>query len=341
LRVEYQKMPCWRRKVKQNGIAYTERQARGGRCGHPALPDPAKAHGMDSPRTLTGSDGITLHYRLQRGAGSQRVAVLLHGAASNLTRWSELVHDSTLADDGWDLLRPDLRGHARSVTRTPFDLDCWADDLAAILNAECYSEAVLIGHCLGANLALHFAHRHPQRTQGLVLIEPMLAPALAGVLRRACRIAPLLRLLTAATRRLNRLGLYRRKLMALDLHALDRETRSRMAAEGSASAMLNRYASPAFDLRHTPTATFLQDIVEVCRQPPLHEITAPVLALLSSGKHFSDPVVTWRELSALPNIRIRSLPSHHWIPTEQPLAMREAIEAWCRQLLAEAGERAR
>ena len=54
-------------------------------------------------------------------------------------------------------------------------------------------------------------------------------------------------------------------------------------------------------------------------------ISAPALALLTTGGGFTDPVVTNRLLEALRGLQIVRLEAQHWIPTEQPEAMRKAI----------------
>jgi pimeloyl-ACP methyl ester carboxylesterase len=59
--------------------------------------------------------------------------LLLHGLASNLTRWSEFVERTTLSDDR-DLIRVDLRGHGDSPTRGPISLESWSVDLLALLD---------------------------------------------------------------------------------------------------------------------------------------------------------------------------------------------------------------
>jgi pimeloyl-ACP methyl ester carboxylesterase len=108
--------------------------------------------------------------------------VLLHGLASNSTRWWDFVARTRLKD--WKILRPDLRGHAGSSDRGRIGMREWCDDLARLLDAEGSERAVIAGHCMGANIALNFCARHPQRTSGLALIEPMPPKALAGSLRR-------------------------------------------------------------------------------------------------------------------------------------------------------------
>jgi pimeloyl-ACP methyl ester carboxylesterase len=141
-----------------------------------------------------------------------------------------------------------------------------------------------------------------------------------------------LKLAAGVIRIANRLGLYRRHLETLDLRALDREFRTRLAEPGGGEALVKRYASPLHDLKIMPSANFLQDLVEVERPLPLEKIHAPFLALLSTGRTFADPNITRALLSQLPQGEIHTLESKHWIPTEQPQAMQNAIEAWCSNL---------
>jgi pimeloyl-ACP methyl ester carboxylesterase len=77
---------------------------------------------MDVARTFVTSDGVTLAYRLWRPGRPRRTLVLIHGLASNHTRWSEFVNTTRLRES-WDLLRPDLRGFGGSVARTPVGLE--------------------------------------------------------------------------------------------------------------------------------------------------------------------------------------------------------------------------
>jgi pimeloyl-ACP methyl ester carboxylesterase len=286
---------------------------------------------MDVARTLV-VEGVALRYRQSRCGSARPPLVLLHGVASNLTRWSEFVEHTTLRQS-WDLLRVDLRGHGESLARTPTGMERWSDDLAAILNAEGYRRAALVGHSLGANLAVHFARRHPARVAGLALIDPVASEALHGRARWIGRIAPLARPLIAAVLLLNRLGLHRRRLPPLDLRELDAATRRELLAAGRADALLRRYGSPFADLAFVPTATYLQDVVELVRPlPRLAAIEAPVLALLSMGITFTDLEETTRLLRALPRVEIERLDAYHWPLTETPAAVRDAIERWCARL---------
>src|SRR6185503_1529118 len=118
--------------------------------------------------------------------------------------------------------RPDLRGAAGSSERGPVGMDAWCEQIAALLDGP----AIIAGHCLGANIALNFAARYPQRVAGLVLIEPMPPEALTGqlgVLRRLRFAAVAASLLVRAA---NALGIYRRRIEAMDLEAWDKAVRA-------------------------------------------------------------------------------------------------------------------
>jgi pimeloyl-ACP methyl ester carboxylesterase len=254
--------------------------------------------------------------------------VLLHGVASNRTRWSEFLAATALRGS-WRLLAPDLRGHGEAVDRGRIGMDEWCADLVALLGRERLARAVVAGHCLGANVALHFAALHPERTAGLVLIEPMPPEALTGKMKGLSRLRFVLGAMSRLVRGLNALGLHRSRIETLDLEQLDRETRRALARGPEGERELARYASPLADLRTTATAVYLQDLLAVTAPlPPAQGIAAPALALLSGHSAFTDPARTRSYLEKLPDGDLVTLPAKHWIPTEQPRAMREAIEAW-------------
>ncbi len=288
---------------------------------------------MDETRHLALPDGVTLTYRRWRAPDNpkRQTLVLLHGLASNRTRWSEFTEQTALRAD-WDILRPDLRGHGESFTRGPINLEIWCDDLAKLLDAEDAQQVVLAGHSLGAQVALLFAARHAARVAGLVLIDPVHRPALRGWLRLTSRVAPLLRAAVVLLRLLNRLGLRRRQLPLRDLRALDETTRAVLAQSGETGDIVRRYTSPLADLKYFPTAHYVQELVEVTRPlPPSAEIRAPVLALLSRGVTFTDPGIMRTWIAGFPAAEIVTIDAYHWPITERPVDVRATIERWCRQ----------
>jgi pimeloyl-ACP methyl ester carboxylesterase len=91
---------------------------------------------------------MKLHVR-EWGSGD-RVAVLVHGITSDSRSWTRV--GPALAERGYHVLAPDLRGHGQSP-RGEYGPQPWADDLVETLPAEA---EVAIGHSLGG-LALALA----------------------------------------------------------------------------------------------------------------------------------------------------------------------------------------
>lgn len=284
----------------------------------------------------TGGTGVRLGYRIARGGGERPLLVMIHGLASNLTRWSEFVSETGLSDS-WDLLRLDLRGHGASMYRGHFRREDWCADLAAILDAEGYGRAVVMGHSLGAEVAMDFARAHPQRLAGLILIDPVFPPALRGVLALARRLHWLAWTAVRLCWALNALGLRRRSFPYRDLRALDEQTRRALAAATPADGtdIAKLYMNPGDDLRYLPLANYLQDIYEVVRPvPDPAGLAGPTLVLLSAGASISDPAVNRDWIARFPSARTVIIDADHWLLTERPVQARLAIEAWCRALAA-------
>lgn len=283
---------------------------------------------METAKIHVMADGTPLHYRIRRADRPQGVVVLLHGLASNLTRWSEFVEQTRLRRT-WDLLRIDLRGHGESMMRGRIGMEIWSNDLADVLDAEGYPQAVLVGHSLGAHLALHFAARFPGRARGLVLIDPVFPRALRGYRRWLMRLRGLLGAAAALVRLANALGLRRRTFPRRDLRVLDEQVRAELLAAGNNREFVRRYSSMRADLVYFPVSHYLQELNEMLRPlPPLAALDVPILVLLSRGVTYTDPAATERLLDAAPNVERATIDAYHWPLTEQPQQVREAIEAW-------------
>lgn len=280
-------------------------------------------------RTLIASDGVRLAYRLDRCRdGGSGLLLLLHGAASNHTRWSELVAHTVLRRS-WDLLRPDLRGNGESMTRRGQKIAVWCRDLLEILDAERVRRAVVIGHSLGAQLGIHLASSRPERVRALVLIDPVFRRALVGWQRTLSRYSWLVAGVATVIAWLNRLGLGRRHFENRDLWELDRETRLALAGDDSFEQIAREYTALGPILRSMPTANYLRQLVAtVSPLPPLETIDLPVLVLLSGGITFADLAVNRAEAARFPDHRVVELEANHWPLTEAPEQVRDEIERW-------------
>ncbi len=294
-------------------------------------------------RELVASDGAKIAYWTsgprrpgrgrpdQRGPDrgpSDRALLLLHGAASNHTRWSELVENTSLKAR-WRILQPDLRGNGASTHRTHQGIDVWCRDLVELFDAEGVGRAVVVGHSLGAQIGTHLAHRHPQRVAGLALIDPVFREALRGkqgfLARNEWIVAGAANVISG----LNRLGIRRRQIPGRDLRELDEATREAMAAGDSLEVIADRYSGLGLILKHMPTSNYLRQMLATgADPPPLEEIRCPVLVLMSAKISFADTEVTRKRLGQLADLEIVPVAANHWPLTEAPDETREAIESW-------------
>lgn len=283
----------------------------------------------DTQQTLLRDDGVRIAYWQHRAPASRGVLLFIHGVASNHTRFSEFLKHTALTRT-WDTLRLDLRGHALSVDRGVIGIDAWCADLLALLDACGYARVVLVGHSLGANVAAQFAQRYASRVAGLILIDPVQAQAMHwGLPRPAARAvvncaAGFVRLLAAV-------GIYRRELPALDLEQLDQHARA-LLAQGRDADMQRLYSSTWEDLKYFPTATYLQDVLQVLQPLPLSAAEVPALLLLSVHSHDAGVELNRAYAARLPHCDIVEIKCNHWILTAAPDAARTAIEQWLTRL---------
>lgn len=280
-------------------------------------------------QTQSSVDGQSLVYWVHPAdAANKRCLLLVHGGASNHTRWSEFAEHTRLAGEWW-LVAPDMRGNGETMTRGRQDITAWCGDLADVLNAEGAEDPVIAGHSLGAQIALRFALRYPDRVRGLILIDPVFQSSIRGRERLLYRHRWLWMGLIAAVRLVNLLGLRRRRFPSRDLRELDRETRERIRGADSFEAIEEEYRALGPILRYMPTANYLRQVLESVRPlPPLDEIDVPVLVLLSGGTTIASIEQNKQECAAFRDSEVIVLDANHWPLTETPEAVREAIDDW-------------
>ena len=115
-------------------------------------------------------NGVRFH--VQRLGSGTRTVVFLHGLImDNLSSWFFTVANPVATFS--DVLLYDLRGHGRSERPpTGYHLDQMVADLAGLLDANGkIGPVTLVGNSYGALLALAFAVAHPERVEGLVLVD--------------------------------------------------------------------------------------------------------------------------------------------------------------------------
>jgi pimeloyl-ACP methyl ester carboxylesterase len=125
---------------------------------------------------LVLKNGLRVHYqRVGRGPD----LVMIHGLTGNLAVWH--LHIIPVLLDRFRILTYDLRGHGYTeMPSTGYSATEMANDLAALLDTLEIERPSIVGHSFGADIALYFALRYPNRVQRLVAMEAAL-PALTSV----------------------------------------------------------------------------------------------------------------------------------------------------------------
>jgi pimeloyl-ACP methyl ester carboxylesterase len=137
---------------------------------------------------VTAND-VTLAGRVWPGGGSPpgRTVVGIHGLTANHTCWQPMAEAIAGAHR---LIAYDLRGRGDSdKPAAGYSLAHHGADLLGLLDHFGVPRAVLMGHSLGASIAVRFAVHHPDRVERLILLDggldvraevlDSLAPALA------------------------------------------------------------------------------------------------------------------------------------------------------------------
>ena len=151
------------------------------------------------------ANGVGLYYET---AGDGPPVVLLHGAGMDGRLWAETARP--LADE-YRLVVPDLRGHGRTGGSgyEDYSIPLFADDVRALVDALGLDSPAVVGHSMGAFVALVYAEHYPEACSALATLggevpehlslgerieryRPTLVDALAPVLGRE-RVEGLLR----------------------------------------------------------------------------------------------------------------------------------------------------
>ena len=106
------------------------------------------------------------------------LVLCLHGILEQGAAWSEVA--IRLAQKGYRVIAPDLRGHGRSDRvgkGGSYNLIDFLGDIDAIVENLAGKAFVLVGHSLGSVLGAIFATIRPQRIKNIILVETILPTA--------------------------------------------------------------------------------------------------------------------------------------------------------------------
>ncbi len=138
---------------------------------HLVGPDPEIAARFDAHHRsrLARVGGLDLHFT-EWNPGGTRTVLLIHGMIVQCHTWDPFALE--LSKRGYHVLAVDLRGHGRSDwSRAGYSVRDFATDLAGLLRAVGVARCAVVGHSLGARVAIALAGDHPELVDRVVLSD--------------------------------------------------------------------------------------------------------------------------------------------------------------------------
>jgi len=140
---------------------------------------------VDGRRVFAGTGGKPIEK-------DRPLVVLLHGAGMDHTVW--VLQARFLAYHGFSVLAVDMPGHGRSEGVPLETIEAMADWVAGAIAASGFEQAALVGHSMGAAVALTTAARSPDKVERIALLGASLSmpvhPGLLASARDGSTLAP-------------------------------------------------------------------------------------------------------------------------------------------------------
>lgn len=267
-------------------------------------------------RTIEACDGVRLHLlewrpasELAAGAraGDDAPIALLHGGGANAHWWDPIAEHLAATRRVYAL---DFRGHGDSDYPSTHRVGAFNDDLEALVAWLGRADVVLVGHSLGATVALDHASRSSE-TRGLVLVD--LARGGNPAVGRRARLALSLR----RTYRSRQEAIDRFRFLPESSHASE-AVRGRIAAESVREESDGRFGykfDPAwFALPPRP-------------RPDLSRVACPTLLVRGAESALLTPEAARAFVAEVARARLVEVPdSGHHVLVERPERLCEAID---------------
>ena len=134
-------------------------------------PSPSKGQTMSTIKT---KDGASIFYR---DWGTGPVVMFSHGWPLNADAWEDQMF--VLASNGFRCIAHDRRGHGRSSqTWDGNDMDTYADDLAAVVQALGLKDVMHVGHSTGGGEVARYIGRHGTSRVSKALLLSAIPPVM-------------------------------------------------------------------------------------------------------------------------------------------------------------------
>jgi pimeloyl-ACP methyl ester carboxylesterase len=133
----------------------------------PAAATQASVEGQ--PQIVTSADGVHIEYHVYGSADP--AVVLIHGWSCDGNYWKEQI-DPLKAK--YTVVTVDLAGHGASgANRTDWSMGNFGEDVAAVVRQIHNRKVVLVGHSMGAPVALEAARRIGDRVVGIIAVDSL------------------------------------------------------------------------------------------------------------------------------------------------------------------------
>jgi pimeloyl-ACP methyl ester carboxylesterase len=262
-----------------------------------------------------------LHYT-DWNPGGTRTIVLVHGLNVQSHTWDPIADD--LAED-FRVICPDLRGHGDSGPGSDYWMRSFVADVNGLVDHLGLPSFVLVGHSLGAKVALSYAGTYPDRVERLVLSDtgPELSKSASKFTQNVLATS-------------GEVKGFRNEAEAMDHFRTANPEWREVFIRLHARHQLRKNWAGKLVPKVDPDVFWLTGSAGRVDDPFVWEQTAkvqaPTLVLWAERSIFFDDDLAERMLATLPNGTLeRVMDSGHFIPRERP----EALVAAIRRFIAD------
>ena len=249
------------------------------------------------------------------GLPTQPAVVFMHGVGGSRHGWA--AQQAHVAALGWRSLAWDMPGYGDSPMFTPYDFAHLAQALWQMLDAAHIDQAALVGHSMGAMVALQAWTQKPERIRGLLLAAS--SPAFG-----------------------NSDGEFQKQFLAQRLAPLEAgKTMGDIADRLIPSMVAPGCTAPALTLARQGMAAVapetyraaLRALVQFEQRAALPTLTVPVLCLAAEHDRTAPPAVMEKMAQKIPGARYACLAgAGHLLHCEQPEAFNAELEKFLKEL---------
>lgn len=113
------------------------------------------------------SNDLPINY-LENGEGPTTI-IMIHGLGSNKKSWLKLIRE--LGSD-YRTIALDIPKYLHTDSTQGIQLTQYADNIRELMDSLHISSAIICGHSMGGQIAMHFSLKYPTKVEQLILLAP-------------------------------------------------------------------------------------------------------------------------------------------------------------------------